>query len=316
MKVIDDNKYNVGGGGNPILESKIDSRKIIIAGNGPSVKEIDYKRMPLDCDIYRCSQFYFEDKYYLGKKIKGVNSVPFAVYNQFYNLCLLLQNKEYFFEELIMTGMPEEFKSLDDFKRDYPNAIIGYKLLERIPAYFNYINFYELYFGQRPTSAVQLCAIAVARGYKEIYVVGIDFYEKGQYSYFYDFDKTNLGQFLPKYDITERECHNKTLDINALVFLQEHYNVNIYSLCPNSPFSKYFPLAPNIDSNFVVESKSEHNQTDIIIPNLQHVKSNKNRFKEINSLKHGWRNNIYYKIFKDLFRLPSDVKNYLKAKKI
>ncbi|EAH6454264.1 alpha-2,3-sialyltransferase, partial [Campylobacter jejuni] len=47
-------------------------KKVIIAGNGPSLKEIDYSRLPNDFDVFRCNQFYFEDKYYLGKKCKAV----------------------------------------------------------------------------------------------------------------------------------------------------------------------------------------------------------------------------------------------------
>ncbi|EJB0361689.1 alpha-2,3 sialyltransferase, partial [Campylobacter jejuni] len=47
-------------------------KKVIIAGNGPSLKKIDYSRLPNDFDVFRCNQFYFEDKYYLGKKCKAV----------------------------------------------------------------------------------------------------------------------------------------------------------------------------------------------------------------------------------------------------
>lgn len=47
-------------------------KNVIIAGNGPSLKEIDYSRLPNDFDVFRCNQFYFEDKYYLGKKCKAV----------------------------------------------------------------------------------------------------------------------------------------------------------------------------------------------------------------------------------------------------
>ena len=46
-------------------------KPIIIAGNGPSLKEIDYKRLPKEYDVFRCNQFFFEDKYYLGKDVTG-----------------------------------------------------------------------------------------------------------------------------------------------------------------------------------------------------------------------------------------------------
>ena len=46
------------------------SKSVIIAGNGTSLKSIDYSLLPKDYDIFRCNQFYFEDHYFLGKKIK------------------------------------------------------------------------------------------------------------------------------------------------------------------------------------------------------------------------------------------------------
>ncbi|EOH4430057.1 alpha-2,3-sialyltransferase, partial [Campylobacter jejuni] len=44
-------------------------KKAIIAGNGPSLLSIDYSRLPKNYDLFRTNQFYFEDKYYLGKKV-------------------------------------------------------------------------------------------------------------------------------------------------------------------------------------------------------------------------------------------------------
>lgn len=40
---------------------------IVIAGNGPSLAQIDYSRLPQDFDVFRCNQY----KYFLEKKIKG-----------------------------------------------------------------------------------------------------------------------------------------------------------------------------------------------------------------------------------------------------
>lgn len=42
-------------------------QNVIIAGNGPSLQSINYQRLPKKYDIFRYNQFYFEDKYYLGK---------------------------------------------------------------------------------------------------------------------------------------------------------------------------------------------------------------------------------------------------------
>ncbi|EOW2579722.1 alpha-2,3-sialyltransferase, partial [Campylobacter upsaliensis] len=43
----------------------MDTKKAIIAGNAPSLKNIYYALLPQDYDVFRCNQFYLEDKYSL-----------------------------------------------------------------------------------------------------------------------------------------------------------------------------------------------------------------------------------------------------------
>ena len=68
-------------------------KPIIIAGNGPSLAQIDYTRHPKDFDVFRCNQFYFEDKYFLGKNIKGVFFNYFIFKEQFFTLHYLKEKK-------------------------------------------------------------------------------------------------------------------------------------------------------------------------------------------------------------------------------
>ncbi|EAJ6613117.1 alpha-2,3 sialyltransferase, partial [Campylobacter jejuni] len=79
-------------------------KKVIIAGNGPSLKEIDYSRLPNDFDVFRCNQFYFEDKYYLGKKCKAVFYNPSLFFEQYYTLKHLIQNQEYETELIVCSN--------------------------------------------------------------------------------------------------------------------------------------------------------------------------------------------------------------------
>ncbi|WP_353616917.1 alpha-2,3-sialyltransferase [Candidatus Ornithobacterium hominis] len=41
-----------------------------MAMNRPSLTEINYNLLSEDYDVFRCNQFYFEEKYYSGKDIK------------------------------------------------------------------------------------------------------------------------------------------------------------------------------------------------------------------------------------------------------
>lgn len=50
----------------------MEKENVIVVGNGPSLKEIDYSKLPKDFDVFRTNTFFMEDKYYLGKKAKMV----------------------------------------------------------------------------------------------------------------------------------------------------------------------------------------------------------------------------------------------------
>ena len=93
---IEENEESMGGGGR-ILHSKtrkeganmkasVKNRPAIIAGNGPSLARIDYTRLPQEFDVYRCNRFYFEEKYYLGKRVQGVLFHPDLFFAQYLSL--------------------------------------------------------------------------------------------------------------------------------------------------------------------------------------------------------------------------------------
>ncbi|WP_104696796.1 MULTISPECIES: alpha-2,3-sialyltransferase [unclassified Helicobacter] len=75
-------------------------QSIIVAGNGPSLAKIDYARLPRGFDVFRCNQFYFEDKYFLGKKIKGAFFNPQVLKEQYFTLKCLRDRKEYEVEDV------------------------------------------------------------------------------------------------------------------------------------------------------------------------------------------------------------------------
>ncbi|MWV62636.1 alpha-2,3 sialyltransferase [Helicobacter saguini] len=292
----------------------------IVAGNAPSLKEIDYKRMPENYDVFRCSQFYFEDKYYLGKTLKAINSIPYTICEQYYTANILLQNNEYEWEEMICVGLSpsEYFDNIETFRSIYPSVTIGYEILSKLRRFYNFCNFNNLYFGNRPTSGIDFCAIAISRGYKEIYIAGIDFYKLGVHSYAFPIQDKNLMQISP--NIQDTKCHTKNFDLQALLFLMDNYDVKFYSLCPNSPISEYIPLAPIVDSKFILESKPQNYTKNIILPPKEFYntyffgkKGLENQKKK--QYKSTLKNNLYYRIFKDLFTLPKDIRRYIKAKK-
>ena len=155
----------------------------MIAGNGPSLKNIDYTRLPKDFDVFRCNQFYFEDKYFLGKKIKGAFFNPSVLKEQYFTAQHLRDTNQYEIEDIycsILGSFSEidarVMKELDYF---FPSVKKISSYLETLPMLHQALKYQLFYYGKWPTSGIMMILVAIAQGYKEIYLTGIDFYEGG-----------------------------------------------------------------------------------------------------------------------------------------
>ncbi len=294
--------------------------KAIIAGNAPSLKEIDYTKMPEECDIFRCNQFYFEEQYYLGKKCKAVFYNPLYFFEQYYTLKQLINKQEYETELIFCSNFNlahlEDAHFLKNFPFYFPDALLGYDFIKKLKEFDALFKFNEIYFQQRITSAIYMCAVAVALGYKEIHLAGIDFYNNNS-SYAFNTKQKNLLKLLPQFKTIDSKYfgHSQNTDTTALKFLEKTYKVKFYCLCPHSPLANFIEPSPPplTNSNFKVQNKNANYIKDILIP---HPEAYKNFQKILNlSEKPRLKENIYYKLIKDLLRLPSDIKHYLKSRK-
>lgn len=287
----------------------------IICGNGPSLKNIDYKSLPKEYDVFRCNQFYFEEKYYLGKNIKYVFFNPFVFFEQYYTAKKLIEKKEYNIENIVCStfnlSTVDSENFIKNFNSYFCDAYLGHEMLHNIKDFLAFIKYNELYENNRITSGIYMCAIAIALGYKNIYLCGIDFYNDKNNMYGFDNKKENLLKLNPAFFKKDSVYvkHSKEFDLKALNFLKDKYNVNFYSLNSNNELSKYIPLAPNTDNNFILIDKDKDCINDVLIPEGRDYYLFK---KEDSKVK--LKQNIYYKLFKDLFRLPSDIKHYIKEK--
>ena len=286
--------------------------KAIIAGNAPSLKAIDYTRMPSWGDVFRCNQFYFEDKYYLGKKIKAVFYNPSVFLEQFYTLRYLIDNGEYSgIERIVLSNYG--LKQLEDdfmmnFSSYFPSATIGYDVLKNLVEFDAFIKYNELYLGRRITSGIYMCAFAVALGYEEIYLCGIDFYQNGGGAYAFDSQTTNLLKL--GFDGKKAAVHTKEFDLKALEMLDKTYKVKFYSLCPDSILSKFIDLAPitRPKSQFILESKPKDYTKDILLPSIEayHAQNNSQKI---------FSKNLILQFIKNIFDLPRDIRAYLKYRR-
>lgn len=286
---------------------------VIIAGNGPSLKEIDCSKLPNNFDVFRCNQFYFEDKYYLGKKCKAVFYNPSLFFEQYYTLKHLIANQEYETELIICSNFNQAHLENEIFRKSFydyfPDAYLGYDFFKQLKEFDAYFKFHEIYLNQRITSGIYMCAVAIALGYKDIYLTGIDFYQNGS-SYAFDTKQKNLLKLVPNFknDNSQYIGHNKNTDIKALEFLEKTYKINLYCLNPNTSLANFIEIAPSLNSRFIAQEKNNYTKDILIPPKEAYEKFSKN----INFKKSKIKENIYFKIIKDLIRLPSDIKHYIK----
>lgn len=259
----------------------------IVAGNAPSIKEIDYSLMPTNYDVFRCNQFYMEDQYYLGKTIKAVCFASQTTFEHIYTMLHLKNKQEYdihsiFLRDLFYPEKNTEQKAMGNLHTYFNNHHFLHKIYDgkyshNINAFLEYTRIQELYCFKHITSGVMLCAIATAMGYKEIYLAGIDFYEGKVYAF--DSFGPNLISIMPdfatipqSYQADSMSWHSKEADLEALEFLRTHYGVKFYSLCPNSPASAYFPLPcsnqsfKTVHPIFLPQEKPSDYTCDLLIP--------------------------------------------------
>ncbi|EAH4749512.1 alpha-2,3-sialyltransferase [Campylobacter jejuni] len=284
---------------NELIVSK-NMQNIIIAGNGPSLKNINYKRLPREYDVFRCNQFYFEDKYYLGKKIKAVFFNPGVFLQQYHTAKQLILKNEYEIKNIFCSTFNLPFIESNDFLHQFynffPDAKLGYEVIENLKEFYAYIKYNEIYFNKRITSGVYMCAIAIALGYKTIYLCGIDFYEE-DVIYPFEAMSTNIKTIFPGIkDFKPSNCHSKEYDIEALKLLKSIYKVNIYALCDDSILANHFPLSININNNFTLENKHNNSINDILLTdNTPGVSFYKNQLKADNKIMLNFYNILHSK---------------------
>lgn len=302
-------------------------KKCVVSGNAPSLKEIDYKRLPLSYDLFRCNQFYLEDKYYLGSKIKVTAFATQMFFEQIYTMFQLTQKQEYDVESIFLHRHHIIPQSKREFELEFLAKIFNHDAFIKqtdnckdMGAFLDFMKIQDIYFDKHPTTAVLLCGIAAAMWYREIYLAGIDFYEGKTYAF--DTLKQNIVSLMPdfphiiKTELKPRDTpgyHSRQTDLETLEFLSKHYNVSFYCLCPNSPMAKYFPLAPVTNNTFIQNEKPKDCIQDVLIPpKYMRDKLLDTHTKQVESRRNRIKRNIYFRIFSDFLRLPSDILYYFR----
>ncbi|WP_104750119.1 alpha-2,3-sialyltransferase [Helicobacter cynogastricus] len=293
-------------------------KPLIVAGNGPSVKNLDYNLFPPDFEVFRCNQFYFEDKYYLGKEIKGAFFNPNYFELQMHTMRLLYNQGEYDLCDLYCTTnnshhyINGKSVSIRDFlDKNYTGVRTTHNLLETLEPFYSLhaksMNFKNQWF----TSGVVMLICAIALGYKEIYLAGIDFYTDGP-GHFYP----NRSTF---FKIHTDPAHSKNLDIEAIELATEF--ATIYSLVPDTLLTQIVPLSPhkNALSAEIKErlrlgqAKPDHHISDIVLPPHYSEDRRKVALKEFFASREVYSDNLMLESLRFCRRVCCDVYKFGRA---
>ncbi len=239
------------------------NKPIVIAGNGPSLAQIDYRRLPADFDVFRCNQFYFEDKYFLGKKVTGAFLNPYPLAKQFYTYHLLQEKAEYDIQNIYYVShtLHDEYEKGRRLAEDFPSVKNCSQYLQALPRFHAYERFLGFYHQKKFTSVIWMLITALAQGYKQIYLVGLDFYQGGSHDYAFNIYKPHLINAMPNFadkKFKDRN-HNKETDVQGLKMALEMPGVTIYSLSKKSPVNEYLPLAPVVHDKLMQIEKKDPN---------------------------------------------------------
>ena len=282
--------------------------------------------------------FWFEENYYLGKEVTYASAIRMMLLESFFAHNILRKKGEYDILNTIVNGeppfsnYPTHYKKWRTFFRD---CLSLEKYLYRLDNFYQYLLYARLYHNQHITSGIALCGLATALGYKKVFIAGIDLYQAKHQNTSYAFKAdTPTLRYGKNVDFSPKlwEGHSLEFDIETLNFLMKHYGVEFYSICPTTPINKYIPLAPTQKTplKITIEPKPKNFLNGLPIPDrlsydkLKEVSITPQNFIYTNpyekSLNGGvayhkskLKQNLIFMLCKDLFRLPNDIKHYIKG---
>ena len=252
-------------------------KPIVIAGNGPSLKEIDYRRLPKEFDVFRCNQFFFEDKYYLGDKVTGYFFGVSTIESLYTTSVILQEREEYFFQD-------RYFSSVELDKRYYFTVKSAFDICKQYPKIAHFVADYGIAYFLYPTAGILMILTAISLGYTDIYVTGIDFYKSKDLYAFSIENATTLNSSVGSLDTpySFETNHTEEMEYKYIELIKSITGINIYAISPNSALSELFTLAPvQNDTPYVPSQKPENYIKDIILSKRQEQKGIKQKIKNI-----------------------------------
>lgn len=224
------------------MQKAIESRQLVVAGNGPSLARIDPGRVLLSDAIVRVNSFFFEPQYYLSKRVDlaFVSGDPRVVPFMLATLKKELSKRNYYLRSWCATH-PKTHRVSARLLREWPETRIPntsedlQRKLDTLMARYQ----------AKPTSGVQAAFAAQALGADRIILAGIDLYQ-GERRYVFTSGANQellLGDAVhaPSYD---QKLHSRDLDCAALDLLQNN-GVRLTCASEDTALNDFIDLAPH-----------------------------------------------------------------------
>ena len=227
-------------------------KSIIVAGNGPSVKDIDYRRLPKQIDTLRVNHFYKEEYFYLTKNVtyylpagrgETLEYIPLVFAKTIegvYNI------HKYILDNPFIT---EYFSYLTEF---FESKIVNEDLSKMI---WNYVKLYNNYHNSNfyLNSGTVAIVKAIECGYTDIYIVGIELQDADNWTHFYARPDNQ------KYEINAHKKHHMLkFDKDLIRYMSNLPGINMYSISESSGINSILELAPiQNDDPYIPVKKSK-----------------------------------------------------------
>lgn len=253
------------------MNNEPESENVLICGNGPSFTQIDYSLLPKDFDVFRVNQFYLEDKYYLGKKIKVVFIGNDSLEIKLFTYKVIHYKDEYNIDEYVVADIFQYPYKDNIFFKEIEVKLFS-DVLKTYPSFMNYCYYTRDTYNKIPTTGISAILYAVHKGYKNIYIAGIDFYQGKHYPF-------SIGKEISKIYFEnkekENEYHSFEIDIKALEMIKEickEANCNLFSITHNSSIVFYIPMASisNLHNNYLSPKKYGYIKDFLLPDNVNH----------------------------------------------
>ncbi|WP_088183230.1 alpha-2,3-sialyltransferase [Sphingobium sp. Z007] len=228
----------------------IGQRPVLIVGNGPSCRTVDYRQIPQDAYVFRCNWFFLEEEYQFGRKVdayfwsvnnKGLHaelrkSVVAHDYDYGLFMCPFL--------------VPEDGADVTKTYSDvFQPQFDHWQIMSSVPNIARLLMSRPL-----PTQGVQMLATALILGARDVHLIGMDMYVSKEARYAYNIPPEIAKNFFEK-DLRPgyEDKHSLTTDLRALEVVNATFkDAKITNHSPEGPLRRIYPV-PQALENFTTE---------------------------------------------------------------